>query len=791
MLKNYFNIAWRNLLKHKGFSFINIFGLAIGLAASGLIALYVTDELSYDRSHRKGERIFRVIQRGTWSGGGFNLAVTSAPYAAALKNDFANVKDAVRLHPEGGGKIIYGEKQLEAGDVFFADNSVFNIFTYTFLYGGAKDALQKPASVVLTRTLAEKLFGDASLALNKTIFFDKNLPNTVTGVIDDVPQNSHFRFSALRSFDAGFTTEWNNASLYTYVLLKDPSAAKSIEAQSMNFYNKYLKSSMSGITYTMELQPLKDIHLRSDLDYEMSPNGNVIYVYVFSIASLLILIIAVINYVNLTTARSSARVKEIGVRKVIGSGRKTLMVMFFAESVLLVLFATAIAAVIIQLTLPSFNVIAGKTLSVQQFGILNSCIAALLFALFTGLLSGVYPALFLSGFRIIPAMKGQLGDQSSTVLFRQGLVTFQFVVTIVMIAASLIIYQQLDYVKTKDLGFNRAQTLTFHINNQSVRAKVGALREQLIQNPDIRGVGIAGNPIGNNDLGSNGLNPHPEDKSWSDRKVAQNLVVDEHFIPTLEIKMAQGRNFSQAMSTDKTDAIILNETLVKELGWKDAIGRRVEINDEVRTVIGVTKDFNTYSLQHQLAPVVLTMPVRTNDQDNVYIRVSPENIQASLAYITKVFSQFDQENKPEFHFLDQNFAAQYKAEEKQGKLLVIFTVLAITIASLGLLGLVTFSAQQRMKEIGVRKVLGAKVTGIVILLSKDLLKLVVIAMSIAIPLAAWAMHRWLQTFAYRVEIHWWIFALSGIIAISIAIITVSIQATKAALANPVKSLRLE
>ncbi len=791
MLKNYFNVAWRNFLKHKGISFINIFGLAIGLAAFGLIALYITDELSYDKSHRKGERIFRVIQRGTWSGGGFNLAVTSAPYAAALKNDFANVEDVVRIHPEGGGKIIYGEKQLEADDVFFADNSIFNIFTYSFLYGGAKDALQKPASVILTRTLAEKLFGDASLALNKTIFFDRNSPNTVTGVIDDVPQNSHFRFSALRSFDAGFTTGWNNASLYTYVLLKDPSAAKNIEAQSMNFYNKYLKNSLSSIQYTMELQPLKDIHLHSDLGYEMSPNGNVTYVYVFSMAGLLILLIAVINYVNLTTARSSARVKEIGVRKVIGSGRKTLMIMFFAESVLLVLFATAIAAVIIQMALPSFNVIAGKTLSVQQFGILNSCIVALLFALVTGILSGVYPAVFLSGFRTVPAMKGQTGDQSSTVLFRQGLVTFQFVVTIVMIAASLIIYQQLDYVKTKDLGFNRTQTLTFHLDNQTVRAQVGALREQLIQNPNIQGVGIAGNPIGNNDLGSDGLNPYPEDKSWSDRKVAQNLVVDEHFIPTLEIKMAQGRNFSQAMPTDKTDAIILNEALVKELGWKDAIGRRVEINDQVRTVIGVTKDFNTYSLQHQLTPVVLTMPTRTNDQDNVYIRVNPENIQASLAYITKVFGRFDQENKPEFHFLDQNFAAQYKVEEKQGKLLVIFTVLAIAIASLGLLGLVTFSAQQRMKEIGVRKVLGAKVAGIVMLLSKDLLKLVVIAMFIAIPLAAWAMYSWLQTFAYRVEIHWWIFALSGMIAISIAFITVSFQATKAALANPVKSLRLE
>lgn len=292
-------------------------------------------------------------------------------------------------------------------------------------------------------------------------------------------------------------------------------------------------------------------------------------------------------------------------------------------------------------------------------------------------------------------------------------------------------------------------------------------------------------------LGSDGFNPYPEDKSWSNRKVAQNLVVDEYFIPTMEIKMAQGRNFSPAMPTDKTDAIILNETLVKELGWKDAIGKRVEIRDQVRTVIGVSKDFNTYSLQHKLTPVVLTMPARTNDQDNVYVRLSPGNIQASLAYITKVFSQFDQENKPEFHFLDQNFAAQYKTEEKQGKLLIIFTVLAITIASLGLLGLVAFSAQQRTKEIGIRKVLGARVAGIMMLLSKDLLKLVMIAMLIAIPLAAWAMFNWLQNFAYRVEIHWWIFALSGVIAISIAIITVSFQAIKAALANPVQSLKAE
>lgn len=791
MLKNYIKIAWRNLLKHKGFSLINIFGLSVGLAAFGLITLYVTDELSYDRYHQKGDRIFRVVQHGTWNGGAFNLAVTSAPYAAALKNDNADIEDVVRFHPEGGGKIGYGDKKLDVGDVLFTDNSVFNIFNYTFLQGNPNTALQNPASIVLTKTLAEKIFGDASQAINKVISFDGKLNNTVTGVIDDVPQNSHIRFSALRSLDANFTSDWNNASLYTYVLLKDPSSAKKIEAQSMSFYNKYLKGSVSNVKYAMELQPLKSIHLNSELDYEIGSNGRITYVYVFSIVGLLILIIAVINYVNLTTARSSARVKEIGVRKVIGSGRKTLMIMFFAESILLALLATIIAAGVIQLALPYFNAIAGKSLSLQEFGLLKSFSVALLFALITGILSGIYPALFLSGFKTIPAMKGQLGDQSSTVLFRQSLVTFQFVITIAMIAGSLIIYQQLDYVKTKDLGFNKSQTLTFHIDNQAVRAQVSAIREQLVQNPSIQGVGTGGNPIGNNNLGMDGFNPYPEDQSWSDRKVTQNLVVDEHFIPALEIKMAQGRNFSATMPTDKTDAIILNETLVKELGWKDPIGRKVEINDKIRTVIGVSKDFNTYSLQHKITPLVLTMPLQANDQDNLYIRISPENIQSSLAYITEVFSRFDQENKPQFHFLDENFGEQYKTEEKQGTLLIIFTIIAIMIASLGLLGLVAFSAQQRMKEIGVRKVLGATVPGIMMLLSKNLLKLVIIAMFIAIPLAFWGMYTWLQGFAYRIEIQWWVFAISGILAMLIAITTVSFQAIKAALMNPVKSLRAE
>jgi putative ABC transport system permease protein len=792
MIRTYFKTALRNLLKHKGFSAINIFGLAIGLAAFGLISLYVIDELSFDKYHKNADRIFRVVQHGKWSSGTFDLAVTSAPYAQALKNDYIQVEQAARINTEGGGgKITYLDKQIDGGSIFLADNSVFKIFSYTFLSGSAETALKAPQSIVLTKSLAIKLFGDASQALNKTIYFGGNYPNTVSGVIDDVPQNSQFTFNALQSFDTNYTGAWNNAELYTYVLLKNPSDAKSIESGSTRFYNKYLKDALANITYNMELQPLTSIHLHSKLGYELGQTGNITYIYVFSIVALLILIIAVINYVNLTTARSSSRVKEIGVRKVIGSGRNTLMLMFFSESVLLALIATAIAMVIMQFFMPYFNQISGKALSFSQIGIPTLSFLAFIFAVITGVLSGIYPALFLSGFKTIPAMKGQLGDQSSTVLFRQSLVTFQFVVAIVMIAGSLIIYQQLKYVSTKDLGFNKAQTLTFHINKQSVRGQVDAIKKQLMQNPRVESVGVAGNPIGNNDLGTHGFNPNPQDNTAADSKSVQNLQVDADFIPTMEIKLTSGRNFSPDLATDKTDAVIINETLVKELGWRNPVGRKAMTDGKLKTVIGVVRDFNTYSLQHKITPVVLSMPLETNDQDNLYVRIGKDNTQATLDYISKAYAAFDQENKAEFHFLDENFARQYQSEQKQGSLLMIFTVLAITLASLGLFGLVAFSAQQRIKEIGVRKVLGASVTSITVLLSRDLMELVALAMFIAVPVSIWAMSSWLNNFAYRINIQWWVYALSGLLAFAIALFTVGFQAIKAALMNPVKSLKAE
>jgi putative ABC transport system permease protein len=796
MIKNYLKIAWRNLHKHRFFSLVNICGLAIGVAAFWIITLYVTDEWSYDRYNEKSDRIFRVVQHGKWNGGSFNLAITSIPYAPALKADYPEVEEAIRIDQEGGGKITYNDKQVEAGDISFADAGIFNVFTYHFLSGDPNTALAKPHTIVLTKTLAEKIFGDASTALDKTLFFSKNDPQVVSGVIEDVPANSTFKFSALRSFNENLSGNWASAGIFTFVLLKNHDDYKKIEARSDAFFNKYLKSSFAGVKYSMELQPLTSIHLHSNLDYEMGNGGNVAYIYVFGIVGLLILIIAIINYINLTTARSSVRIKEIGIRKVIGSGRTQLLYMFFSESILLAVLATLFGMVLIQAVLPYFNQLSGKALNVWYFGITKSIIIFALFALVTGIISGIYPALFLSGFNTIPAMKGQLGNQSSTVLFRKGLVIFQFVITIVMIVGSCVIYQQLHFVLNKNLGFNKSQMLTFHIHSKDARAKTEDIKAQLLQNPLIQSVAVAGNPIGNNDIGSNQFNIGPDGNNAPDTKMVESLIVDEDFVPAMQIKMAEGRNFIKGVSDSANRAILVNETLVKELGWKNPVGRRVRTGADhgvitYSTIIGVMKDFNTYSLQHKISPMVLNLPSRANDKDNLYVRLSKNNIPAALNYLQQVYARFDPENKVDYHFIDQNFASQYQSEQKQGNLLLIFTVLAISIACLGLFGLVTFTAEQRVKEIGIRKVLGASIHHIVNMLAKELVVLVLIAAIVATPVAWYAINKWLQSFAYRVNVQWWVFAAAGIAAMLIAFVTISVRSVKAALANPAKSLKSE
>ncbi len=570
------------------------------------------------------------------------------------------------------------------------------------------------------------------------------------------------------------------------------------EARLPGFFDRYLKQPLGkGAQFRMDLQPLTWIHLHSAMDYEPGRNGDIRYIWLFATVALLVLGIAVINYVNLATARSSVRMKEIGVRKVIGSGRNQLMGMFLTESVVFSLLAAGIAMFLTFVTLPAFNELAGKELTMGAYGWTRTISVLAGFAVLIGLAGGLYPALFLSGFRTIPSLKGQQGNQATTVLFRKSLVTVKFVITIFLIAGSAIIYLQLNFMQNKDLGFNKDQVLTFHLPNPAVRQHIEDLKTQLEQDPSVEAAAAAGNPIGNNDIGTTAVRFEQNGAISTEGKQVQTFYVDADYLPTLKIGLKAGRNFSAGVPTDQYGSVLVNQTLVESMGWKDAVGKRLQlpIGPEgklgMATVIGVMKDFNIYSLQHKIQPMVLEMPPVLKEEDNVYVRVSPAHIAQALKHIADVYHRFDPASTLEYHFLDENFSRQYAAERKQGSLLLIFTVLAIFIACLGLLGLVTFSVGQRTKEIGIRKVLGASVSGIVMLVSKDLIKPVVIAILIAGPLAWYAMHRWMEGFAYRAPISIWIFLGAGLLAVVIAMLTVGLRAMRAARSNPVKSLRTE
>jgi putative ABC transport system permease protein len=798
MLKSYIRIALRNLRKNKIYSVINIAGLAVGLAVFWLMGLYIADELSYDRASVNADRIYRVVQSGAWSGGSFKLAITPPPFAPALKRDYPEIEAAARIDQEGGATLVNGDKKIEAGDMFFADNDFLTIFRLPFLYGDPINALARPNTIVLTRTLAEKLFGNAEDALGKNLDVEHDAPCLVTGVIEDQPENSHLHYSGLRAMPPQPNDNWLGANLYTYVLLRKDADIHNLETRLQQFFDRYLKTPMGkGATFTLGLQPLTWIHLHSNMDYEASRNGDIKYIWLFAAVALLVLGIAVINYINLATARSSIRLKEIGVRKVVGSGRQQLMALFLTESVVFALLAAAIATALAILLLPVFNTLSGKELAIARYGWGPTLTALALFAIAIGLAGGLYPALFLSGFKTIPSLKGEQGSQQNTILFRKSLVAFQFVITIFLIAGSAIIYLQLHYMQNKDLGFNKDQVLSFHLSNPAVRSHIEEIKTQLTQDPSIEAAAAAGNPIGQNDIGTVPVYFEEKGAISHDSKTAQSFYIDADYLATMQIGLKAGRNFSAVQPTDVTNSVLVNETFEKEMGWTNAVGKRLQLvigpdyKMGTATIIGVVHDFNIYSLQHKIEPMVLEMPPVFREEDNIAVRVNPARVPQALQHIADVYHRFDPGGGLQYHFLDENFSRQYSAERNQGSLLLTFTILAIFIACLGLLGLVTFTVGQRTKEIGIRKVLGASVTGIVLLISRDLIKPVVIAIAIATPLSWYAMHRWLEGFAYRTPIGAWIFLGSGALAVLIALLTVGLRALQAAQANPAKSLKTE
>lgn len=796
MIKSYFKIAWRNLHRSKLFSFVNIFGLAIGLTAFWMIILYVGYELSYDRFHAKAENIYRVAQHATWASGNMDVAISSAPFAQALVDDYPEIKEAVRINPEGGGVVSYKDKRLIVHDIYFADRNIFKIFSFKFLYGNPASSLKKPQSIVLTKTLAEKLFGDPSLALGERIYFENDYENIVTGVIEDIPGNSHLNFSALRSLPSNYMEDWQAFNLYTYILLNENAGITRLEAKISRFYEKHLKSEMGELDYALELQPLTSIHLHSHLDYEISRNGDINNIYIFIAAAVLILIIAAINYINLTVARSAVRVREVGVRKIVGAHKFQLTIMFCCEALLVSAMAMLLAVFFADLLLPFIKEISGIDLSLWQFGMTNTLLAGMAITLIVGIVCGVYPAFFLSGLKTVFALKGQIGNVSTNITIRKSMVVFQFVVAIIMISGSWIIFDQLQFLLKKDLGFNKDQVITFHVSSHEVRRKIAFLKEQLLQNPHIKGVAVASNPIGNNNIGTNGMLLEKENGGMSSSTfIVQQFSVGEDFMPTLEIELVAGRNFAHNRLSDTYASVLVNETFVKEARWKHPLGKIIQnsSNNEENArakIVGVVKDFHTYSLQHPIAPLVI-YKASPEDQDNVYVKILPNRTREVLSYINKAYGKLDPSTPLEFHFLDQNFAEQYQGEQRQGKLLLIFTLLAILLALLGLFGLTAFSMAQRNKEIGVRKVLGASVLSLIALLSKDFIKLVMLAFLIASPIAWFAMRKWLQNFAYRIAIEWWMFPIIGVLIITVAGITISYQSIKTASTNPVNSIKSE
>jgi putative ABC transport system permease protein len=806
MLKSYFTIAVRNLWRNKGFSVINIFGLALGIATCLLIMLFVQHELSYDRYNVKADRIFRVVFRGTMEGGEIKESNVMPPVAQTLKKDYPEILEATRIRPYGVPRITYGTKMFKEGEIAFVDSNFFQVFTLPLVRGDAKTALLQPNTVVISRPLAQKYFGDQDPIGKVLEFKDNNAALKVTGVIDKVPANSHFQFDLFASMSTlpeSREPSWMSSNFYTYLVLPEGYDYKKLEARLPRVVEKYIGPQLlkaMGITLAQFnqkgnkigffLQPLTDIHLHSDLTGDMQPYGDIGYVYIFSAVAIFMLLIACINFMNLSTAGASKRAREVGIRKVMGSVRGQLIRQFLLESLLLTALALLLALLLAYLALPLFNDLTGQNLELEFRSNPWVIPVLILFGLFTGVLAGSYPAFFLSSFNPITVLKGKFAAGRKSIGLRSGLVVFQFFISISLIVCTSVVYNQLSYIRHKDLGYDKDQVLvvqeTYWLgNNQDV------FRQQLLQDPRVVSVTASGYlPAGP----SNGNNFMAFPDSHADQFIKTlRYEVDNQYIPTLGMQIIAGRNFSTAFGTDST-GVIVNETAARAFGWGEkALGRRITHMDNDGTrytyhVIGIVKDFHFKSLHELITPLVMTLGT---DHGTMIAKVKTRDIAGLLTAMKKKWTDLKAEAPFSYSFLDERFDAVYRSEQNIGRILGIFAGLTILVACLGLFGLATFTAEQRTKEIGIRKVLGASLTGIVSLLSRDFLKLVFLAFLIAAPVAWFVMNSWLQGFPYRIGISGWLFVWAAFLALFITLITISFQAIKAAFANPVKALRSE
>ena len=807
MIKNYFKIAFRNLVKNKFYTSINIIGLAVGIATCLLILLYVLDELSYDRYNSKANRIYRVNNEVKFGGNYFDLAQTPPLMGPVMVKEFPQVEQCARIRWYGGFLVKKGNENLQEGRVAYGDSTLFDVFTLPMLAGDPKTALKEPHSLVITESIAKKYFNAVDV-VGKNMIINDTGNYKVTGVIKDIPTQSHFNFDffvAMSENEDSRNDNWLSENYSTYIVLRKGTNPKNMEPELNKLMDRYVGPQLkdiinlgldefkkSGGFVRASLTPLTDIHLHSNKVGELFGNGNIQIVYIFSVIALFILLIACVNFMNLSTARSSNRAKEVGIRKVLGSLRKSLIRQFLTESLLMSFIALVFAVVIAWLLLPYFNQLAGKTIHVNLLFQPYMVISFISLMLAVGLLAGSYPAFFLSAFQPVDVLKGKVSKGFKGSWLRNALVVFQFAISIMLIIGTIVIYNQLTYIRNKDIGFNRNQVLVIQ-HTDALKAQAATFRNELLHISGVENATISGYLPVNYNRSNDAFFTSPS----LDQKTAMSMQfwgVDENYISTLDIKLLEGRNFSPQFPTD-SGGLIINEAAAKFLATKNLLNKRLYKIEDVKTkkiselhIIGVIKNFNFSSLREVITPLGLVL---RHEPGNISVRINNAGIPAVIGQIKNKWQTMASGQPFDYSFMDEQFNNLYTSEQKTGQIFITFALLAIVIACLGLFGLVTYAAEQRTKEIGIRKVLGANVANIVAMISKDFLKLVFIAFLFAFPLAWWAMNKWLQDFAYRVNMGWWIFFIAGAVAILIALLTVCFQAIKAAMANPVKSLRTE
>jgi putative ABC transport system permease protein len=804
MIRNYVKTAWRNLIRNKVFSFINIFGLAVGLACCMFITSYLYSELTYDTYSANSKQLYRVGLTTLGNGSTTDFPMVDVAVGPGIKNTYPQVLASTRLENGRPVFVSYHDRQFKEEKTVYTDANFLQLFSIPLIQGDEKNALVEPHSIVITGELSKKYFGNDA-AVGKTLKVGNDLMK-VTGVIDKVPDNSHFHYDAFISLSTFPDPQqtWSNVGYYTYLLLDKNADPKKLEAQFPQLIAKHVVPEIQhdmGVsmaeaqkavnTFKFYLKPITDIHLHTATKYDMEPNGDIRYVYIFGALAFFILLLACINFTNLSTASSARRSKEVGIRKVMGSVKSWLVSQFLTESIMLTFLAMLLALVMVFLLLPYFNDLAGKHISMGFFLNYKALLIEALITLMVGLLAGVYPAFFLSSFQIINVLKGGNGTKPAKKnILQSSLVIFQFTVSTALIISTLIVYQQLHYMQNKKLGYDKDQLLvlndTYTLGNNEY-----AFKQQLLHDSRVVNASVSTNIPGNGNMGGTQIYPQEHSGDENKNEIHCNIYqVDGNYLSTLGISLDKGRNISPDFPAD-SNAVMINQAAVSELGWSntDPIGKTiVRSGRKAFTVVGVVKDFNYTSAKQKVAPLML-LPVYRHGA--IILRVKTTNVSGLLSDIKRQWDDYKASGPFSYYFVDEQFASLYSAEQRTGKIFTSFAVIAVIIASLGLFGLAAFMIKLRVREIGIRKVLGASSGTITGMLSVEFLRLVLIAIVISFPVTWFAMNKWLQDFAYRINMQWWVFIIAGGVALMIAFITISFQAVKAAIANPVKSLRSE